>query len=196
MVFYALIVQTLAGAALVAAAAALAVLGTLATAGGRDRVRSAFARQERHPLAWAWAVAAVATAGSLYLSDVVGLVPCLLCWYQRIAMYPLVLVLGVGWWRGDAGAWRYALPLSTVGLAISVYHRALQARPALEVVQCGTGPPCTGRYLNIFGFVTIPTMAGAAFLLVTALLLALRTLDAEPTEPEPADAETADAGAR
>ncbi|MBW3534010.1 MAG: disulfide bond formation protein B [Gemmatimonadetes bacterium] len=180
MLLYALVVQTLAGATLLSFVIALALLGTLTVPGGRTRLRGALGGQERHPIAWAWIVAAVAAAGSLYFSDGVGLVPCLLCWYQRILMYPLVLVLAVGWARSDAGVWRYGLPLALVGLAVSAYHRVLQARPSLELVQCGTGPPCTGRYLNVFGFVTIPTMAGAAFLLIIALLATLRIL--EPPE--------------
>ena len=117
---------------------------------------------------------ALAMGGSLYLSEVAGLLPCLLCWYQRIAMYPLVLVLGVGVLRGEAGAWRYAVPLSVVGLCISLYHVALQLQPALDVVTCDTGAPCSVRYLAVFGFVSIPWMAGGAFLLITALMLAVR----------------------
>lgn len=182
MILYALVVQTLAGAALLAFAAVLALLGALATAGGRAWLGGALGGQERHPIAWAWVVAAIATAGSLYFSDGVGLVPCLLCWYQRIFMYPLVLVLAVGWARADVGVWRYGLPLALVGLAISAYHRVLQARPSLELVQCGTGPPCTGRYLNVFGFVTIPTMAGAAFLLIITLMVILRVLESVESE--------------
>jgi disulfide bond formation protein DsbB len=149
----------------------------LAAAAGRRYLLSYFGGQERHPIAWAWSVAAVATAGSLYFSDVAGLVPCLLCWYQRIAMYPLVLILGVAWVRADASVWRYALPLPVVGLVISTYHRILQERPSLELVPCGVGPPCSGRYINALGFITIPTMAGVAFLVIIALLLTLRLLD-------------------
>ena len=89
-------------------------------------------------------------------------------------MYPLVLILGVAVVRGDPGVWRYALPLTLVGFVIAAYHVALQWNPTLDVVSCGVGAPCSGKYLSVFGFVTIPTMAGGAFLLITGLLLAVR----------------------
>jgi disulfide bond formation protein DsbB len=122
-------------------------------------------------------VALVATAGSLYFSEVAHLTPCSLCWYQRIAMYPLALVLGVGAVRADLAVWRYALPLAAVGLLIAGYHVALEWRPTLDVGVCSTGVPCSVRYFAAFGFVSIATMSAAAFLLILALLLLLRVLD-------------------
>jgi disulfide bond formation protein DsbB len=145
--------------------------------GGRTRIRDTFRGQERHPIAWAWFIALVATAGSLYFSEIVGFVPCSLCWYQRIAMYPLVLVLGVGVWRGDPVVWRYALPLPLVGLAVATYHVIIQWQPAADIGACTTGVPCTGRYVAVFGFVSIPSMALAAFVLIVALLALVRTLE-------------------
>ena len=125
-------------------------------------------------------VAAVASAGSLYLSESVGFTPCLLCWYQRIAMYPLVFVLGVGTLRGDRGASFYALPIAVTGLLISIYHIVIQFQPALDAGACSPDVPCTLRYLAIFGFISIPWMAGAAFLLIIALLLVIvRSPEAE-----------------
>ena len=188
MSLYAPIVSTLGVLTLVALVAALALFVTVLAPGGRGWLVRTFTGHERHPLAWAWLVALLAMSGSLYLSDVVGLLPCLFCWYQRIAMYPLVLVLGVGVLRADAGVWRYGLPLSVVGLGMAAYHVALQWNPALEVVSCSRGAPCSGRYLSVFGFVSIPAMAGAAFLLITALLLAVRVVErsasrATPHEP-------------
>jgi disulfide bond formation protein DsbB len=118
-------------------------------------------------------VAALATTGSLYLSDVAGLVPCLLCWYQRIAMYPLVLLLGVATAGTDRRVWRYALPLSVGGLLIAAYHVTIQYRPTLAVLECSATAPCTSRYLHVYGFVSIPVMAGAAFLLISGLLVAV-----------------------
>lgn len=171
--------------ALAAAAAAVALVGMLGTPGGRHRLVHALAGRERHPIAWAWGVALVATAGSLYLSEGAGLVPCVLCWYQRIAMYPLVLVLGVALVRGDPGGWRFALPLPLIGLAISSYHVAIQLQPDLDVGTCTSGVPCTARYIAVFGFVSIPVMAGAAFLLILALLLLLRTLHGPEEGPAP-----------
>jgi disulfide bond formation protein DsbB len=89
-------------------------------------------------------------------------------------MYPLVVVLGVAFFRSDPAVWRFALPLSLIGLVISAYHVMVQLRPALETISCGAGPPCSGRYVAVFGFVSIPWMAGAAFLFISALLWALR----------------------
>jgi len=171
MTVFSLVVQTLAVLTLVAAAAGAGLLGTLAVPRGRRALRSFFAGQERHPMGWAWIVALVAMGGSLYFSDGVGLEPCVLCWYQRIAMYPLVLVLGVGLWRGSPEVWRYALPLPLAGLPISIYHVALQHRPSLGLVACDPSNPCSLRYISAFGFVSIPVMAGAAFVLIAALLL-------------------------
>jgi disulfide bond formation protein DsbB len=178
MSFFPTVSLVLGGLSLLAYAGALALIATLSFAGGRERLGEALDGHERHPMGWAWGVSLVAMAGSLYLSDVVGFVPCLLCWYQRIAMYPLVLVLGVGLVRGDTGVWRYGLPLPMVGALIAGYHVALQMNPSLELIPCTTGAPCTARYLAVFGFVSIPVMAGGAFLLIGALLLLLRTLEA------------------
>jgi disulfide bond formation protein DsbB len=158
----------------IAFAAALVLGGALVSASGRIWIRRALARREAVPLGLAAFVALVATGGSLYLSEIANLTPCELCWYQRIAMYPLVPVLAVAALRKDAGAWRYGLPLALPGAAISAYHVTIQWMPALDAGTCGLGPPCTARYVAVFGFVSIPTMAGAAFLLIVALLLVAR----------------------
>jgi len=177
LAFYATIVTTLGSLALVAVALAAGLAVTLASEGGRSRLVAALAGQERHPIGWAWGVALIAMLGSLYLSEIAHFLPCLLCWYQRIAMYPLVFVLGVGLLRDEPEVWRYAIPLPVIGFLIAVYHVTIQWRPNLDVGTCAIGAPCTGRYVAVFGFVSIPTMAGAAFLLITVLLLLVRTLD-------------------
>ena len=179
MAYYATIVSTLGVLALVAVALALGLATTLSLSGGRERLRSALLGQERHAIGWAWGVSLAAMSGSLYLSEIAQLLPCSLCWYQRILMYPLVLVLGVGMLRRDPGVWRFALPLPVVGLVIAAYHVTIQWMPNLDVGTCTTGAPCTGRYLAVFGYISIPTMAGAAFLLITVLLLLVRTLERE-----------------
>jgi disulfide bond formation protein DsbB len=172
---------------LVAVGLAVGLGSALALPRGRQRLIGFLAGQERHPIGWAWAVSLAAMLGSLYLSEVAHLVPCSLCWYQRIAMYPLVFVLGVGMLRAEPGVWRFALPLPVVGLLISAYHVTIQWRPSLDIEMCTSGVPCTGRYLAVFGFVTIPTMAGAAFLLVIALLLVMRALEREAAAFEESD---------
>jgi len=175
--YYATIITTLGMLALVAVALGLGLFAALATAGGRDALRGALVGFERHVIGWAWGVALIAMLGSLYLSEIMHFLPCLFCWYQRIAMYPLVFVLGVGILRADTAVWRYAIPLPVIGFLISVYHVVIQWQPNLNVASCAVGAPCSGRYVAVFGFITIPTMAGAAFLLITSLLLLVRTVE-------------------
>jgi len=179
---YATLITLLAGFSIVAGVLALALGVGLVVPSGRKALTESLSGRARHPIGWAWTVALVASAGSLYLSEVVGFVPCSLCWYQRIVMYPLVLVLGVAAVRGDAGAWRYAIPLPVVGVLIAAYHVTIQWRPTLDVGVCSAGASCTGRYLNVFGFVSIPVMAGAAFLLIMALLLLVRSIERGDSE--------------
>ncbi len=162
--------------ALVAIATAAALGIALAMPRGRAWLRETLGGNERHVIGWACVVALIAMSGSLYFSGVLKLPPCMLCWYQRIAMYPLALVLGVGLFRDDSTVWRFALPLPIVGAVISAYHVALQYRPSLEVLECATGVPCTARLLVVHGFVSIPVMAGSAFLLITALLVTVRAV--------------------
>lgn len=110
-------------------------------------------------------VATIATLGSLYFSEVLGLVPCDLCWYQRILMYPLVVVLGVGALENRPGVWRTVLPLSTGGLLVAAYHTWLQLQPAAF---CSFGGGCTAiLYSAVGGVVTIPRLSLFAFALLT-----------------------------
>ena len=102
--------------------------------------------------------------------DVVHLIPCTFCWYQRIAMYPLVVLLGIAAWRTDHGIRIYAATLGSIGAVIAAYHRLIQAFPELSGSACSTGVPCTAAYFTEFGFVTIPYMALSGFLLILALL--------------------------
>lgn len=131
-------------------------MGALVVPSGRARIGAWFPRWKGDAMWFAWLASIFSMGGSLYFSEVVGFVPCLVCWYQRIAMYPLVVVLGIAFFRSDPAVWRYALPISLIGLATSVYHVVIQLRPALEAGSCGSGPPCSGRYVTVFGFVSIP----------------------------------------
>lgn len=171
MGLYPTVVTTLAFFAITVFAGGLILVVLMALPGPRSRLAGSFSGQERHPLTWACVLATTAMASSLYLSEIVGLLPCSLCWYQRFAMYPLVLVLGVGAVTGEARVWRVGLPLSLIGLAISIYHVSIQWQPSLDVGACNSGAPCTGRYVAVFGFISIPTMAGSVFLAITGLLL-------------------------
>ncbi len=141
---------------------------TDAGAGVRAKVFGAFSRLE---LWLAWIVATVATLGSLYLSEVQHLIPCTLCWYQRIAMYPLSIILLIAAIRRDHGIRVYVAPLAIIGGSISVYHRLIQAYPSLATgAACDRSAPCTAAYIEKFGIITIPYMALSAFLLILALL--------------------------
>lgn len=124
-----------------------------------------------HPYA-AWAQSLVATTGSLYFSEVMRLPPCTLCWYQRICMYPLVLILAVGIGTGDPRVRLYALPLAGVGWLTSVYHNLLYYKIIPEgFTTCSLGVSCTLRQIEWLGFITIPLMSLSAFTLILALLL-------------------------
>lgn len=117
----------------------------------------------------AWVVALVATVGSLIYSEVIHFEPCRLCWFQRIAMYPMAIVLLVGAIRREYQVKYYALPLALIGLAISIYHYLIQTFPSLEGGSCGV-IACSARYVDIFGFISIPFMAGTGFMVIAVLL--------------------------
>ena len=131
----------------------------------------------------ATAIATVATGGSLLLSEVAGYTPCTLCWYQRIAMYPLVIVLGVAAWRRDQGVWPMALPISVLGGIISMWHIVIERRPELGGA-CDPAAPCAVRWVEEFGFLTLPTMALIGFIALAALTLAARVAG-RPVEGAP-----------
>ncbi|MED1468869.1 disulfide oxidoreductase [Bacillus salipaludis] len=119
----------------------------------------------------AWVAAIIATLGSLYFSEVEHFIPCTLCWYQRIFMYPLVIILGIAGYRNDLAIHRYVLPLSIIGMIISGYHTVLQKIPYLQQFEmCTTGVPCSKDYLNWLGFITIPMLAFVAFTIITISL--------------------------
>lgn len=122
----------------------------------------------------AFGTALVATLGSLYYSEIAGFVPCTLCWYQRILMYPLVAILLVGILKQDRAVANYVLPLSVIGIGMSGYHYLLQLGVFAHSAVCRVGVPCNLRYVNYFGFVTIPLMALTAFVLITIFMIASR----------------------
>ncbi|WP_297990665.1 disulfide oxidoreductase [Anoxybacillus sp.] len=118
----------------------------------------------------AWSVALIATLGSLYFSEVLKFIPCELCWYQRIFMYPQVFLLGMAFVRKQFVIARYTLMLSIIGGTISLYHYFIQKVPFFR----DTAPscsivPCTGDYLNWLGFITIPLLALVAFIFISVI---------------------------
>lgn len=115
-------------------------------------------------------ISLVATLGSLFFSEVMDLPPCVLCWYQRIAMYPIVILSMVGILRSDKNFLIYVLSLCIPGLLISIYHNLLYWKILPEsVAPCTLGVSCTTKFFEWFGFITIPLMALTAFTLITAL---------------------------
>ena len=116
-------------------------------------------------------VAVGATLGSLYFSEIRNFLPCEFCWYQRIAMYPLALILLIATIRRDRKIIPYALTLSTIGAIISAYHYQLQLFPG-QGSSCGLDASCAYKWVEVFGFVTIPLLAFGSFLLISMLLLA------------------------
>jgi disulfide bond formation protein DsbB len=124
----------------------------------------------------AWLVAVLATAGSLAMSEIYHLVPCALCWYQRICMFPLAVILGVGIVRHERQAVAYALPLAVVGLVIAGFHSLLQWGIISEAISpCSATAACAIKQINWLGFITIPFMSLLAFGAITAaLVVALR----------------------
>ncbi|MGA7271480.1 MAG: disulfide bond formation protein B [Acidimicrobiia bacterium] len=161
--------------ALVAVALALTALGVrfFAPAGSRAGVADASR--------WlAWTVAFSSMVGSLIYSEGYGFTPCKLCWYQRIAMYSLAVILLVGALRRDRMLRFYGLPLSLIGLGISIWHILIQNVTALQGgFACDPANPCYAKWVNAFGFVSIPVMALAGFLLIS-VLLAFFSSDSDP----------------
>ncbi len=119
-----------------------------------------------------WLLASISALGSLFFSDVMGHLPCVLCWYQRVCMYPLVLILPAGLFPYDTNIVRYALPLSLLGLGTAVFHLLLVAGFIPDSIKpCVQGIPCTEVQIAWFGFVTIPLLSALSFLVISALLL-------------------------
>lgn len=142
------------------------------TSAGIPILGNVWAQSRDSALGLAWVVALVATLGSLYLSEIAQFPPCSLCWLQRIAMYPLVVMLGIAALREDNAIRWYALPLAGIGAALAFYHTLLQRLPGLQgATSCSMDAPCNVMWVREFGFVSIPVMALGAFLLIAALLL-------------------------
>lgn len=122
-------------------------------------------------LYFAWLLSLLATGGSLFLSEVMHYVPCSLCWFQRIFMYPLAILLGMAGFKQDLSIRPYAMALSIMGGCISLYHYLEQKVPGLaKILPCTSGIPCNVDYLNWFGFITIPLLALVAFAIITFFL--------------------------
>ena len=127
----------------------------------------------------AWFVATLATIGSLFFSEIAKFTPCTLCWYQRIAMYPLVVILGMAMLRRQRRAPTGTVALAAIGAAIAAYHVVLEWIPAVDTGACAVSGPCTFVWFRVFGVFSLPTLALTAFLLILPLLLVR-----DPDEPD------------
>lgn len=133
-----------------------------------------------NPDAWwlifsCWMLAAIATLGSLFFSEVMEIQPCVLCWYQRVFMYPLVAIFLVGMFPLDRNVVRYALPVAVIGWGISIYHYLLYSGYIPKNMQpCSQGVSCTEVNLELLGFITIPMLSILSYTAIIALLLVFR----------------------
>ena len=139
----------------------------------------------------AFVVAAIATGGSLFFSEIAHFPPCELCWYQRICMYPLSILTLLMAWQGDNRAARYLLPLPIVGAGVSIYHLLIENQVIKEPTQCQASAPggCAFKWINEFGYITIPTLALTGFLLLIGFLVLGTAGESETTATLPAHAE-------
>jgi disulfide bond formation protein DsbB len=120
----------------------------------------------------AWVVALVAMLGSLYFSQIANFIPCELCWYQRICIYPLSVILLVGALRRDVRAVvQYAFVLPIIGMLIATYHIYIEANPNAEPAACKVGgTSCATKWIDKFGYVTIPVLSITASAAILTLL--------------------------
>lgn len=123
----------------------------------------------------AWLIALFAMLGALFLGEVMHVPPCVLCWYQRIAMFPLVVILAVGLLPFDVRCVRYALPLAVTGWLIALYHCLLYwGLIPKGLVPCGEGASCTDIKADLFSFVSVPLLSLVAFSSIVVLLLIVK----------------------
>ena len=125
----------------------------------------------------AWLISLISTLVSLFFSLFMKLPPCNMCWYQRICMYPLIVILGVGFSTQDRRNFLYSFPLILTGWLLSAYHNLLYYQIIPEsLAPCSAGASCTEKQLELFGFLTIPLMSLLAFSALAILVLAARKL--------------------
>ena len=126
---------------------------------------------QKYGFYFAWVIALSATLISLYSSEVLGMQVCNLCWYQRICMYPLVVILGIATYRSDDSVSLYVRSLVVIGFLFSTYQYVQQMFPEFSPIQfCGTGPSCNEIIFQYLGFITYPFLSMAAFAAVFLLI--------------------------
>ena len=169
----------------------LILVALAAAAGARGPLRAIRQALWGYELWAAFLVAAIATGGSLFFSEIAHFVPCELCWYQRICMYPLSILTLFLAYHGDHRAARYLLPLPVVGAGVSVYHLLIENKVIKEPAQClisATGTGCATKWVNEFGYITIPTLALTGFVLLIGFLALAAAGGDDSVATLPADA--------
>jgi disulfide bond formation protein DsbB len=166
----------------------LVLVGLAAAAGARGPLRAVRSALWGYELWAAFVVAAIATGGSLFFSEIAHFVPCELCWFQRICMYPLSIVTLLAAIHGDYRVARYLLPLPLVGAGISVYHLLVENGVVEQAKACLASAPggCATKWIDEFGWMTIPTLALTAFVLLIGFF-ALAAFGADDAATVPAD---------
>lgn len=123
----------------------------------------------------AWLIALGSTLSVLFIGEVMGQTPCVLCWYQRAFMFPLAVILAVACYGSDGAVWRYALPLATIGAVLAGWHTLVFTKLAPAALEpCGSGPSCSSENMTILGGVPLPLLSVAAFGALIVLLLLVR----------------------
>ncbi len=123
----------------------------------------------------AWVLVAVSTLGSLFFSYIMEFAPCVLCWYQRICLFPLVIILATGLFPFDKRVIKYSLPLAIAGWITAFYHNLLYSGIIPQDLQpCSKGVSCTEKYIDLFGFLTIPMLSLISFSIIITLLILLK----------------------
>lgn len=126
-------------------------------------------------LFFTWVIATAATLGSLFFSHVMEFAPCVLCWYQRICLFPLVIILARGLFPFDKNVVTYAQPLAIAGFLTAAYHNLLYSKIIPQKLQpCSQGVSCTEKYIDLFGFLTIPMLSLLGFSTIITLLFLLK----------------------
>ena len=165
-------------------AAVFILCGGSAAAGLRGPLEAVRSALWGYELWLAFLVSAAATAGSLYYSEIAGYVPCELCWFQRICMYPLSILTLFAAFHGDNRFARYLLPFPIVGACLSIYHLLIENQVIAEPSACKIGGAgCAVKWINYFGYMTIPTLALTAFVLLIGFLALAAAEGDDSAEP-------------
>lgn len=123
----------------------------------------------------AWVIALGSTLSVLFIGEIMGQTPCVLCWYQRAFMFPLAVILAVACYRTDGAVWRYALPLAAIGAVIAIWHTLVFTGVAPTALEpCGAGPSCSSENMTILGGIPLPLLSVGAFGAIVVLMLLVR----------------------